>query len=33
MDTLDVLTVFINKALMVVGALFVFVKILQAISY
>lgn len=31
MDTLDVLTVFINKALMVVGALFVLVKILQTI--
>ena len=31
MDTLDILTDFIDKALMVVGALFVFVKILQTI--
>ena len=32
MDTLDVLTVFVNKALMVVGALFMLVKIMQAIN-
>lgn len=32
MDTLDILANFIDKALMVVGALFVFVKILQAIK-
>lgn len=31
MDTLDILTDFIDKVLMVVGALFVFVKILQTI--
>lgn len=31
MDTLDILAGFINKALIVVGALFVFVKILQTI--
>lgn len=32
MDTLDILTEFIDKALIVVGALFLFVKILQAIN-
>ena len=32
MDTLDILTGFIDKALIVVGALFLFVKILQAIN-
>ena len=32
MDTLDILTDFIDKALLVVGALFVFVKILPTIS-
>ena len=32
MDTLDILTDFIDKALIVVGALFLFVKILQAIN-
>ena len=32
MDTLDILTDFIDKALIVVGALFLFVKILQTIN-
>ena len=32
MDTLDILTDFIDKALMAVGALFVLVTILQAIN-
>lgn len=32
MNTLDILTDFIDKALIVVGALFLFVKILQAIN-
>ena len=32
MDTLDVLTVFVNKALMVVGALFMLVKIMQIVN-
>ena len=32
MDTLDILTDFMDKALIVVGALFLFVKILQAIN-
>ena len=32
MDTLDILTNFIDKALIVVGALFLFVKILQTVN-
>ena len=32
MDTLDILTDFIYKALIVVGALFLFVKIIQTIN-
>ena len=32
MDTLDILTDFIDKALIVVGALFLFVKIIQTIN-
>ena len=32
MDTLDILANFIDKAMMIVGALFLFVKILQAIN-
>ena len=32
MDTLDILTDFIDKALMVVGALFMLVKIMQAVN-
>ena len=32
MDNLDILTDFIDKALMAVGALFVLVKIMQAIN-
>ena len=32
MDTLDILTDFINKALIVVGALFMLVKIIQAVN-
>ena len=32
MDTFDILTDFIDKALMVVGALFMLVKIMQAVN-
>ena len=32
MDTLDILTDFIDKALIVVGALFMLVKIMQAVN-
>ena len=32
MDTLDILTDFIDKALMVVGALFMLVKVMQAVN-
>lgn len=33
MDTLDILANLIDKAMMIVGALFLFIKILQVISY
>ena len=33
MNTLDILADLVDKAMMIVGALFLFVKILQAISY
>ena len=32
MNTLDILTDFINKALMAVGALFVLIKVMQAVN-
>ena len=32
MDTLDILTDFIDRALMVVGALFMLVKVMQAVN-
>ena len=32
MDTLDILTDFIDKALMVVGVLFMLVKVMQAVN-
>ena len=32
MDTLDILTDFIDKAIMAVGALFMLVKVMQAVN-